>query len=164
MTIHVWMYRGEYCGLGTAISANWRVFCKPLLPLHLEIINDLIISCVWDVGLLLTQVGSLGVLRCERWWADRWIKLFICIVAWVLISCVAISQRDVSSRYPHLISVKDQLPAELMNFFTAKLSKKFSVKNCEYPILIIYSMLTYICNCVVDPFDVYRSGQVRRHC
>ena len=84
----------------------------------------------------------------------------------MFISCVAISQRDVSSHYPHLISVKDQLPTELMNFFTSKLSKKFSVKNCEYPILIVYSIYAYVCNCVVDTFDVYRSGQVilRRYC
>lgn len=52
---------------------------------------------------------------------------------------IAISQRDVSGYYPHLNNVKDQLPTELANFFTSKLSNKFSVKNYT--------------------FDVYRSGQ-----
>lgn len=77
---------------------------------------------------------------------------------------IAISQRDVSSHYPHLHNVKDQLSTELMNFFTSKLSKKFTVKNCEYTHTNNASnVCMYLC---VDTFDVYRSGQVipRRHC
>ena len=68
-------------------------------------------------------------------------ELFICCWVFIssrvhyglLISCIAISQRDVSSHYPHLNNVKDQLPTELVYFFISKLSKKFTVKNCESP-------------------------------
>lgn len=53
----------------------------------------------------------------------------LCCYGWF---CVAISQRDVSSYYPHLDNIKDQLSTELINFFSSKLSKKFSLENCKY--------------------------------
>ena len=49
----------------------------------------------------------------------------------VTMEIIAISQRDVSSHYPHVVDIKDQLSAELLNFFTSKLLNKFSTKNCE---------------------------------
>ena len=68
-----------------------------------------------------------------------------------------------SGYYPHLISIKNQLPTELLNFFSSKLFNKFSVNNCEYLLIMIYciSFVLY----TVDTFDVYRSGQVisKRH-